>query len=154
MDRRTIGLIWLGGLLLMLALYVIGPQDFLANLENFLAAAWMTLDALIVRLSIQALNAVRAAAIALYVVFVLLALLARRRGLRSGGALLTVSVLFLLLVNTDWYEPGTKWFTAALLAAVGAVVMTGRLLRPPPPPMPGSGQPWTRRPFYRNGSTG
>ncbi len=59
----------------------------------------------------RAFDVVRAAAIALYVVFVVLALLAGHRGLRSGGALFVVTVVFALLVGTDWYEPGTKWFS-------------------------------------------
>ena len=65
--------------------------------------------------------------------FLVLALLARRRGIRSGGAWFIVTALYLLLVGTSWYEPGTKWFGAAVLAGVGAAVMTTRLLHPPPP---------------------
>jgi peptidoglycan/LPS O-acetylase OafA/YrhL len=74
---------------------------------------------------------VRAAAIALYVVFVVLALLAGHRGLRSGAALFVITLVFLMLVGTHWYEPGTKWFSAAVLAGVGAGMMTSRLMRPP-----------------------
>ena len=66
----------------------------------------------------------RAAAISLYVVFVVLAVLAVRRCLRVGGMLVGVTVVFLLLVRTDWYDPGTKWLAAALLTAIadGAIV--------------------------------
>lgn len=131
MDRRTIGLIWIGGIALMVVLYLIGPQDFIAACEDYLSRLWWFLGDLIENLSARAFNALRAAAIALYVVFVVLAILARRRGLRSGGAFFVVSALFLLLVGTRWYEPGTKWFSAAVLAGVGAAVMTGRLLHPP-----------------------
>lgn len=131
MDRRTIGLIWIGGGALMAALYLIGPQDFIQACEAFLSRMWWFVGDLVEALSARALDAVRAAAIALYAVFVVLALLAHGRGLRSGGALFVVSVLFLLLVGTHWYEPGTRWFSAAVLAGVGAAVMTGRLLHTP-----------------------
>lgn len=134
MDRRTIGLIWIGGIVLMGVLYLIGPQDFIQACEAYLSRLWWFLGDLIDALSERAFNALRAAAIALYAVFVVLAILARRRGLRSGGAFFVVSALFLLLVGTRWYEPGTKWFSAAVLAGVGAAVMTARLLHPPPLP--------------------
>ena len=29
----------------------------------------------------------------------------------------SISLVFLLLVRTDWYDPGTKWLAAALLPA-------------------------------------
>jgi hypothetical protein len=134
LDRRTIGLIWIGGIVLMVALYLVGPQDFIRTCEEFVARFWWFIGDLIETLSARAFDAVRAAAIALFVVFVVLAILAHRRGLRSGGALFIVSVLFVVLVETRWYEPGTKWFSAAVLAGVGAAVMTARLLHPPPMP--------------------
>jgi hypothetical protein len=88
----------------------------------------------------RAFEVMRAAAIALYAVFVVLAVLAMRRGRRMGGMLLGVSVVFLLLVRTDWYDPGTKWLAAALVAAVAAGVTTTRLLHSAPPRDPAS--PW------------
>jgi hypothetical protein len=132
LDRRTIGLIWIGGVVLMVALYLIGPQDFIRACEDYVGRFWLLMGDLIEALSTRAFDAVRAAAIALFAVFVVLAVLASRRGLRSGGALFIVSVLFVLLVETRWYEPGTKWFSALVLAGVGAAVMTARLLHPPP----------------------
>ena len=134
MDRKTIGLVWIGGIILMVALYYIGPQDFIQACEAFITRMWWFLGDLIDTLAARAFDALRAAAIALYAVFLVLTLLARRRGLRSGGAWLIVTILFLLLVGTRWYDPGTKWFTAAVLAGVGAAVMTARLLHPPPLP--------------------
>jgi hypothetical protein len=149
MDRRTIGAIWIGGIVLMAALYVIGPQDFIRACQEFLGQFWSFVSQLIDTLMQRAFDAVRAAAIALYVVFVVLALLAGHRGIRSGGALFVVTVLFALLLGTGWYSPGTGWFSAALVACIGALVMTGRLLRAPsmqrdprdpwgvrPPPVP------------------
>lgn len=140
MNRTTIASVWIGGMALMALLYVIGPEHFIHACEDMFARVWWTLDDLIAALMERAFDAVRAAAIALYVVFVVLAVMARRRGLHGGGAVLIVTVLFLILVRTHWYEPGTKWFSAAVLAAVGAAAMTGRLLRAPPPRDPA--RPW------------
>jgi hypothetical protein len=140
MDRRTIALIWLGGVVLMLAIYVIGPQHFIAACEQFIADGVAWLSNVIDTLTQRAFEVVRAAAIAMYVVFVVLAVLAMGRGRRAGGMLFVVSVVFLLLVRTDWYEPGTKWLAAAVLAAVAAGTLTKRLLHAPWPRHPAD--PW------------
>lgn len=143
MDRKTIALVWVGGIMLMAAVYWIGPQDFIRTCTELVTNLWWFLGDLVQQLALRAFDAVRAAAIALYAVFLVLAVLASRRGLRSGGAFAIVTVLYLLLVGTSWYEPGTKWFSAAVLAGVGAVVLTARLLHPPPPPL--HRNPWTPR---------
>jgi hypothetical protein len=140
LDRRIVALVWIGGLALMAAVYAIGPQQFLASCEAALVAAARFLDALAATLMWRAFEVMRAAAIALYAVFVVLSVLAMRRGMRAGGMLLGVTVVFLLLVRTDWYDPGTKWLAAALLTAVGAGVATKRLLHIPPPRDPA--HPW------------
>ncbi len=88
----------------------------------------------------RAFEVMRAAAIALYAVFVVLSLLAMRRGLRAGGMLIGITAVFLLLVRTDWYDPETKWLAALLLTAVAAGVTTKRLLYAPP--LRGPGNPW------------
>ena len=90
------------------------------------ALRWVSdlVDALVQR----AFEVVRAAAIALYAVFVVLAVLSMSRGARAGGLLFVVSVVFFLLVRTDWYEPGTKWLAALVLTAIAAVTQTQRLL--------------------------
>jgi len=148
LDRKTIGLVWIGGIILMAALYWIGPQNFIQTCEAFLSRLWWNLGDLIETLAERAFDALRAAAIALYAVFLVLAVIARRRGVRSGGAWLLVTILFLLLVGTRWYDPGTKWFAAAVLAGVGAAVLTGRLLHPPPLPRD------PRYPWGPSGNTG
>jgi hypothetical protein len=153
-DRRIVGLVWIGGVVLMAAVYAIGPQNFLAECEALVRTAAQFVDELlttlmwrafeVMRAAAIALYAVfevmRAAAIALYAVFVVLSGLGMRRGLRMGGMLLGVSIVFLLLVRTDWYDPGTKWLAAALVAAVGAAVATRRLLHVRPPRDPA--KPW------------
>ena len=140
MDRRTIALIWVGGITLMVAIYAIGPQHFIATCEQFIANAMWWLSSLIDMLMRRAFEAVRAAAIAMYVVFVVLAVLAMRRRLRTGGMLLVVSVVFLLLVRTDWYWSDTRWFAAAILTTVAAGVLTKWLIDAPRPRDPAD--PW------------
>ncbi len=77
----------------------------------------------------MALDLVRALAIGLYATFVVLALAVARRGGRAKGALVVITVLFVLLVgHADMAtESNGRWTAALALCAVGAVVMTGRL---------------------------
>ena len=140
LDRRIIAMVWICGIVLMAAVYAIGPQHFLAACEAFIVAAAHFVDELAATLMWRAFEVTRAAAIALYAVFVVLAVLAMRRGLRVGGMLVGVTLVFLLLVRTDWYDPGTKWLAAALLTAIAAGVTTKRLLYAPPPRDPTA--PW------------
>jgi hypothetical protein len=139
-DRRAIGLIWLGGIVLMVAIYAVGPQHFIAACQQFIADGVEWLGDLIDTLMQRAFDAVRAAAIAMYVVFVVLAVLAMRRGLRTGGMLVVVSVVFLLLARTDWYGSDARWFAAAVLTTIGALVLTKRLIYTPPARNPAD--PW------------
>ncbi len=91
MDRRTIASIWFGGVVLMVVLYIGGPQHVIELCQIYLAQFWSFIGGLIEALTQRAFDAVRAAAIALYVVFVVLALLAGHRGLRSGAALFVIT---------------------------------------------------------------
>jgi hypothetical protein len=139
-NRNTIALVWLGGLVLMGVVYVVGPQHFFRVCEEAISQAWWDLADLIGTLTGRMFDVLRAAAIALYVVFVVLTFMARRRGLHGGGVLVIVTILFLILLGTGWYASGTKWFAAAVLAGAGAATMTHRLLRMPPPRDPA--RPW------------
>jgi len=140
MDRKTIALIWTGGIVLMVAIYAIGPQHFIMLCEQFIADAMWWLSDLIDTMMQRGFEAVRAAAIAMYAVFLVLAVLAMRHRLRTGGMLLVVSVVFLLLIRTDWYGSYTKWFAAAVLTTVAAGVLTKRLIGAPRPRDPAD--PW------------
>lgn len=142
MDRQTIASIWFGGVVLMVVLYIGGPQHVIELCQVYLAQFWSFIGDLIDALTQRAFDVVRAAAVALYVVFVVLALLAGHRGLRSGAALFVITVVFLMLVGTHWYAPGTKWFSAAVLAGVGAGMMTSRLMRPSPQRPRDPRDPW------------
>ena len=140
MDRRTLTAIWAGGAVLMILVYLIGPQHFLTVVGAAITDALHALSVLIDTMVERTFELVRAAAIALYAVFVVLAVLSLMRGVRAGGMLIVVSLVFWLFVRTDWYEPGTKWLTACLIAAAAAVMQTQRLLRVARPRNPAD--PW------------
>ena len=89
------------------------------------------LNELLADLSALSLDVVRALAIGLFATFLVLGVAVARRGGRARGALILVTVLFLLLAGggLDIDESGGagRWTAAMLLAGVGAAVMTGRL---------------------------
>lgn len=154
MQRQTIGIIWIGGLVLALVLYWVGPDSFVTACLDLLAALDNAFNAFLSFLGTQAFNVVRAAAIAIFIVFLVLAFMAASKGLRAGWALVIVPITFLILV---WGPVSTmtgsisRWFAALLLVIIGGVVMTQRLLAPPPParmppPPPGSWPPQPGRP--------
>jgi hypothetical protein len=142
--------IWVGGLVLAVLLYLIGPDRFL----DVCFAVIDTIDAafhnMVLALGAQTYGVVRAFAIAIYVVFALLAVLASQRGHRGFGALVVVTTLFLVLVWRPYAvypAPISRWIAALALVVAGAVVMTQRLSASPfrrtgsgpPPPYPPGG---------------
>lgn len=145
MRRETILMIWIGGFVLAVLLYVIGPDRFVNACLNTLESIQLGIRDFAAALGQQAYGVIRAAAIALYVVFGVLCFLSAQRLHRGVGALIAVSIVFLLLVWRPYSEfpaPIGNWFGALLLVFVGAAVMTQRLLAPPvrrhgpPPPYP------------------
>jgi hypothetical protein len=137
MQRQTIGIIWIGGLVLALVLYLIGPDSVLTACLDLLAALDDAFHAFLSFLGTQAFNVVRAAAIAIFIVFLVLAFLAASKGLRAGWARVIVPITFLMLV---WGPANamtgsiSRWFAALVLVIISGGVMTQRLLAPPPPP--------------------
>jgi hypothetical protein len=142
--RQSILLIWAGGLVLAVALYLIGPDRFFDACLDLIDEIDAGFRNLVAALGAQTYAVARALAIALYVVFTVLAFLASQRGRRGMGAWVVVSGVFLMLVwrPYDAYPaPIGRWIGALVLAAVGAVVMTQRLTADPlqrngPPPYP------------------
>jgi hypothetical protein len=136
-QRSTIGLIWIGGLVLAALFYVIGPDRFLDQCIVALDALNEAIHTLVISLGAQAYDVVHALALALLVVFVALGLLAARRGLGGGWMMIVIPVLFLFLVWRPFaYGPTPigRWLVALVLALFGAVSMTRRLTGPMPPP--------------------
>lgn len=128
--RDPVLLAWGLGLALAALVYLVGPDRFLFRLlDTAHVLAWRLSEA-VADLSVLTLDLVRALAIGLFVTFVALAIAVARRGGRSRGALLLVSVLFLFLAGgggADGASANTRWTAALLLSGMGALVMTGRL---------------------------
>jgi hypothetical protein len=134
--RQTIAMIWIGGLLLALGLYVTGPDRFLDAALSLFGSIDYWFHDLIYQFGIRAFHVIRALAIALYIVFLVLGFLAVQRGIRAWGTLIVVSVIFLALVwrpeAINPLPPG-RWLAALVIALFGALVMTHRLTSPPGP---------------------
>ncbi len=130
MNRRNpVWLAWAVGLVLAATVYVIGPDRFVFRVVDSLhVLAWRISEA-VEDLSVLALDLVRALAIGLFATFVVLAVAVARRGGRGRGALLVVTLLFLLLAGggVDGAAPNARWTAALLLSGTGAAIMTGRL---------------------------
>jgi hypothetical protein len=122
----------LGGVVLAVALYLIGPGSFIGVALGALSRLEWVIANGIAFLSVQTFDLVRAAAIALFAVFLVLGFLARQKGVGRGSGLVGLSVLFVVLIALGGYESRFCWFAALLVAAAGAVGMTQRLLSPPP----------------------
>jgi hypothetical protein len=130
-NRNIVALVWLGGIVLALVLYLTGPGPLInASLAALERVEWAIANG-IVYLSAQTFDLVRAAAIALFVVFLVLGALARQRGVGRGSGLVGLSVLFVVLIALGGYHSRFCWIAALLVAGAGAVGMTQRLLHPP-----------------------
>ncbi|HYZ24171.1 MAG TPA: hypothetical protein VE690_18630 [Rhodopila sp.] len=146
MRRESLLAIWIGGFVLAVLLYVIGPDRFFDSVINTVDSIQVGFRQLIAALGAQAYGAIRAAAIALYLVFAVLSILAAHRQGRGIGALVVVTIVFLVLVwrpHDEFSAPIGRWCVALLLVFIGAAVMTQRLLIPnglrrggPPPNYP------------------
>jgi hypothetical protein len=119
--RESILMIWISGL----ALCLVAVDAVDAAFRHVVST-----------LGAQVFGVVRALAIALYVVFAVLAVLASGRGQGGIGALVVVTLVDLILLwrPFDVYPaPLGRWIIALALVLAGAIVMTQRLLGPPRP---------------------
>lgn len=130
-GRNIVALVWFGGAALALLLYLIGSGPLIdASLAALARAEWAIANG-IAYLSTQTFDLVRSAAIALFVVFLVLGALAKQRGVGRGSGLVGLVVLFVVLVALGGYQSRFCWLAALLVAGAGAVGMTQRLLNPP-----------------------
>jgi hypothetical protein len=126
-------MIWIGGVVLAVVIYAVGPDQFLDACLNLFDTIDRVFRTLVLTLGAQVYGVVRAVTIALYVVFAVLAFLAAQRGQRGVWAFIIVTLVFLFLVwrPYDGYPaPANRWIVAFALVLVGAIVMTQRLLGP------------------------
>ncbi len=129
MGRNPILVAWAAGLVLAIAVYVVGPERLLFRLLDNLHFLAFWLEEALAQLGGVMAEAVRALAIGLYVTFAALALAVQQRGGSARTALFWVSVLFwLLAAGVIGTEDGQgRWVMALALVAVGAIGMTARL---------------------------
>jgi hypothetical protein len=134
MRRDHILMIWIGGVVLAVGLYLIGPDRFFDAFFDAIDAIDATFRNLLAELGVKTYGIVRAFAIAIYVVFAVLAVLASQRGRHGFWAVAVVSFVFLMLVWRPfgvYPAPLNRWMAALVLVVVAAVVMTQRLIMPP-----------------------
>jgi hypothetical protein len=123
-------MIWLGGFVLAMALYLVGPDRFIDACWNLFETIDATLRQLADELGARTYGVVRAFAIAIYVVFVLLCLLAAQRGRGGFWSLIFVTVVFAMLT---WHPfglypaPLSRWIAGLALVVIAALMMTRRL---------------------------
>jgi hypothetical protein len=144
MRREQVAMIWIGGFVLAVALYVVGP-------DRFIDACWDLIDtidegfrALVAQLGARTYGVVRAFALAIYVVFAVLCVLASQRRHHGFWPLIVVTAIFFMLTGHPFGidpAPLSRWMVALGLVVVAAVIMTQRLTAPPgrggsPPPYP------------------
>jgi hypothetical protein len=129
------------------ALYLIGPDRFFDVCLVLIDEIDAVFRNLIAALGAQTYGVIRAFAIAIYVVFAVLAFLASQRGHRGLWALIVVTATFMVLVWRPYAvypAPISRWIAALVLVVIAAVIMTQRLTAtpmrrngPPPPYPPG-----------------
>ena len=131
MDRNTIGLIWVGGLLAAVLLTVVGPGALGTELglamERLVDSATLALA----QVGDPLREMIRGFAIAAYGVFIALCVVARRRRLPAMVTAIVVTLVFLFLVGSprgwDRSLQGAHWFLALLLNLAASLLMTHRL---------------------------
>lgn len=130
MRRNTIALVWLGGIVLAAVLYVAGPAFFVGTVLVAVNEVGRVVADSITFLSVQSFELVRAVAIALFAVFLVLGAIAGQRRIRGAG-MVGVTVLFVGLLTLGGYESRFCWLAALVVAGAGALHMTQRLLGRP-----------------------
>ena len=126
-QHRIIALVWIAGLLMALAAYEVGQ-------DNFVQSAFLLFDRLadatqqlLHEFGARTYDLLRALALGLFAIFFVLSVVAAQRGLPARGTLLIVTLLFIILVWHEGPEATGHWMLAFLLTAVGAASVTRRL---------------------------
>lgn len=135
MRRDPIGLVWIAGLVLAAALSVFGHSllgmVFGIDLVGAVDRAVAQVEDALRTLGDPARALIRGCAIAAYVVFIALCVLARRRRLPAMGIAIGVTLLFVFLAGAPgaWAGSlhGAHWMLALLLNLGAALIMTRRL---------------------------
>ncbi len=131
-PNRIVVIVWVAGLLLALAAYSVGPDAFVEAAFGFFANLSATLRQALSDMGMRFYDVLRALALGLFAIFFVLSLVATQRGLPGRGAMVIVSLLFLVLVWRQGPEATGHWLLAFLLAATAAANVTRRLMYTPP----------------------
>jgi hypothetical protein len=135
MRREQILMVWIGGFVLAVALYLVGPDRFIDACLDLIDTIDTAFRDLVAQLGARTYGVVRAFAIAIYVVFAVLCVLASRQGHRGLWPLIVVTAVFFTLTGHPfgiYPAPLSRWMAALVLVVVAAVVMTQRVTAPPP----------------------
>ena len=131
MGRNTIGLIWIGGLLLAVLLTVVGPGALGTELGFALDRLVDSTTLALAQVGDPLREMIRGFAIAAYGVFIALCVVARRRHRPAMVMAVVVTLVLLFLVGSprgwDRSLHGAHWFLALLLNLAASLVMTRRL---------------------------
>jgi hypothetical protein len=153
MRRNIVGLVWLVGIALTILVYQIGPDRIVWNAFGWLNDVHAAVDALFASLAVNTFELMRALAVGLFPVFVVLALVAMRRGLAARGALVAVTLVFVLLLAAPLRHgeiiSDARWTGAFLVVLAGSIAMTRRLTAPAAPwpaHAPAGQTPWPQPP--------
>jgi hypothetical protein len=125
-------LVWIGGIALAALAYAVGPEHFVARVLAAVSHVGWVLEDIARGLTQTAMDAMRAAAIGCYGVFVALSFISIGRGGRGRLGLVVISVVFALLVWGAWGDApaiNTRWLAALLLSAIAALSATRRITR-------------------------
>src|SRR4051812_23551070 len=90
-------MIWIGGFVLAVVLFVIGPDRFIDACLNLFDTIDTALRDLVAQLGMRTYGVVRALAIAIFVVFAVLCVLASRHGHRGFWPFIVVTAAFMVL---------------------------------------------------------
>ncbi len=134
MRKNLVGLIWLAGLMLAGVVYLVGPDRILYAAIAAIDHAGALLNGIVAAFAINTYEVMRALALGLAPAFVVLCLVAQRRGIHYLRPLIVVGVLFLGLLyepaHDGWGISSTRWTVAFVAVAVGCAVMSRRLTFP------------------------
>jgi hypothetical protein len=132
--REHILMIWIGGFVLAIALYLIGPDRFIDACLALFDTIDATLRQLVAQLGVRTYGVVRAFALAIFVVFAVLCVLASRQGHRGFWPFIVVTAVFMVLTWQPfgvYPAPLSRWIVALALVVIAALIMTRRLTLPP-----------------------
>jgi hypothetical protein len=145
MRRNLVGLVWIIGIALTVIVYQVGPDRIVWESFGWLRDLRVAIDSLFASLAVNTFELMRALTIGLFPVFVVLALVALRRGLPVRSTLIAVTIVFVLLLLAPLRNgegiSDLRWIAAFVVVLGGSISMTRRLTGPAAQAAQWPGQP-------------